>query len=357
MDSKRFDDLIRRLGRKQSRRSVLRTGAGAAAVAIAAKATATLAAPKPKVQICHFTGSATNPVNLIEVSQNAVQAHLDHGDTEYGNCCTDEVCITPNPCTIDSCQGGWCDYSPIEDGTPCDVGGTCQAGECVIVTCAGDWEFCSTNEDCCSGVCTCGANEEAGHCAASFYQGFDTDASGWSGVTAGGGVGSVAINGGAFSRLGGYTNVFPGSGWTVSLDIYLDMALADGSDLRVAYTAAANGIDCAHRRDFVFSIGTDPNAVGQFAISASNNAPGWPSDSNRSPIFVATSGWYTFTHVFENAGDDSLGVAMSVSGPGGSGYWYLNDGSDIIGSTVGGNRYAWFYSNDFALAIDSSQRY
>ena len=37
--------------------------------------------------------------------------------------------------------------------------------------------------------------------------------------------------------------------------------------------------------------------------------------------------------------------------------WTLSDPSDIIGQTVGGNRYGWLVTNDFAtLALDNVTR-
>ena len=70
---------------------------------------------------------------------------------------------------------------------------------------------------------------------ATFFQGFETDTSGWFNATrvATGthGVPSKAgafhaedLNAGSFTRWGGYSKTFPPGGYTTSVDIYLDIA-------------------------------------------------------------------------------------------------------------------------------------
>jgi hypothetical protein len=186
-------------------------------------------------------------------------------------------------------------------------------------------------------------------------------------VTASGGVGEAASGDfNAFTRWGGYSNLFPAGGYTTTLDIYLDLDSGAGNDTRFDWTSAVSMPDCTHRRDFVFNVGyyTDNTtcSVGsgsRFVISASNNAGRGgadPCNPGHAPIVISASGWYTFTHQFMNNGG-VLEVALSVSGPGGGGSWTLSDPSDIIGTTVGGNRYGAFALQEFpVLAIDNSAR-
>ena len=167
-----------------------------------------------------------------------------------------------------------------------------------------------------------------------------------------------------FTRFGGYSSTFPDGGYTTSIDVYLDMAQATGTnDLRFDWSSAISNTSTApggdHDRDFIFSVGTDPSTANQFVMSASNNAPGNPGDPGRSPITVSTSGWYTFQHTFRDNGAGVLAVDMTVRPLGGAVLhtWTLSDSSDVIGTTVGGNRYGWLVYTDFpTLALDNITR-
>jgi hypothetical protein len=111
----------------------------------------------------------------------------------------------------------------------------------------------------------------------------------------------------------------------------------------------------------VFNVGTD--ALG-FVITGGNNSTRCganPADPGHSPVVhIMQSGWYTFKHTFAGVPGGPLMVTLEVM-PAGSnvplGAWLRSDPSDIIGETVGGNRYGWFVQNEFdGLAIDNSFR-
>jgi hypothetical protein len=168
----------------------------------------------------------------------------------------------------------------------------------------------------------------------------------------------AAVNSDAYTRYGGYSDTFPAGGYTTSADIYLDTSISTpGANLRFDWSSAIGTPDGQHRRDFIFNVGTD--GAGGFVMSASNNAPGWPANPGRDPYTITQSGWYTFQHHFYNTGDNVLAVDMTVSKQGSAAplhTWTLSDPSDIIGDTVGGNRYGWLATNDMPLKLDNITR-
>lgn len=210
-----------------------------------------------------------------------------------------------------------------------------------------------------------------------FFQGFEADsvwgdpptdptrvASGTNGITSKTGAWHAEALSGDFTRWGGYSSVFPTNGFSTSIDIYFNVGGGFANDTRFAWTSAVSNTVGAHRRDFVFSGGfySDGGPYGagnRFVFSASNNAPGNPRDPGRGPVAITASGWYTLKHTFLAGSGGVLVVKMELidSSNNTLGAWSLSDPTDIIGTTVGGNRYGWFFSSGFPfLAIDNSQR-
>ena len=219
---------------------------------------------------------------------------------------------------------------------------------------------------------------------AAYFQGFETDTAGWFGatrvstgthlITSKTGAFHAEDGGGAFTRWGGYSKTFPLGGYTTSIDIYLDITAPYGSlmsltpypnDTRFDWDSAIGTPNCGFRRDFVFNAGfyTDTDITGtgpRFVISASNNATrsgAFPKNPGRMPYTINLEGWYTFEHRFRDNGFGVLAVDLTIKNAVGVPLktWTLSDPSDVIGSTVGGNRYGWFVIDEFPyLAFDNS---
>jgi hypothetical protein len=222
---------------------------------------------------------------------------------------------------------------------------------------------------------------------AAFFQSFEIDTAGWfgatrvstltNGVPSKTGAYHAEDGGGAFTRWGGYSDTFPAGGYTTTVDIYLDISppYTTGSlttpypnDTRFDWTSAISTPACDHRRDFVFNAGfytdTDTNGSGpRFVISASNNAgrgSSFPKNPGRDPFTINVEGWYTFEHRFYAVPPTAGGVLrvdLTIKNAAGVPLhtWTLSDPTDIIGTTVGGNRYGWFPTDEFPhLAFDTS---
>lgn len=114
------------------------------------------AGPAPKLEICHIPPGNPENYHTINVSENALSAHLAHGD--LGGACNalcDQICDDGNACTIDhndDCETNGCLVDPTivdcSDGSLCTVDSCDPASGCANtpVTCS-DPDLC-TNSTC-----------------------------------------------------------------------------------------------------------------------------------------------------------------------------------------------------------------
>jgi hypothetical protein len=254
----------------------------------------------------------------------------------------------------------------------------------------------------------------AAFAATLFFQGFETDTSGWfddsnappdSGLitrepsfyTNGGGYanGIPSAAGGFHARVSssdcvndfgpgtdcygpftlwgtnGAGSVFPSGGYVTELAIYLDVAWATTHpDVRFDWLSSINDNTGSFLRDFAFNVGTQPSGAAGFYINAATNStrgssypentcpsPSAAPNICRTPAFITTSGWYTFRHTFHDDGSGNLAVDFTILDkdgnlvPGAS--WTIYSGDRT--SSVGGTAYGWFPNEEIPdLAIDNS---
>lgn len=188
--------------------------------------------------------------------------------------------------------------------------------------------------------------------------------SGTDGINSSEGDNHAVIKTSAYTDWDGRKSEFPEGGYDTRVDVYVDMSLATGGLIakRMAFSSAINDPSGDLRRDFVFHLGTRPLSAGKWVVSASNNLIDLPNNPFNSPVTLTQTGWYTLEHQFRDVGG-TLEVTLNIYKKGESspvGSWTLSHGSDVIGSTVGGNRYGWFIDtgilNRFSkIAIDNTE--
>ena len=117
------------------------------------------------------------------------------------------------------------------------------------------------------------------------------------------------------------TSTFPTGGWTTKVAIYLDAGWATTHpDVRFDWDVASSDNTGGFLRDFVFNAGTTPSdytGTPGFVVGASTNAfregaypsnpcpsPSPAPNTCRAPVYITTSGWYTFVHHFFDGGSN-----------------------------------------------------
>ncbi len=160
-----------------------------------------------------------------------------------------------------------------------------------------------------------------------------------------------------FTRFGGYSSVF-GSGYTTSIDVYLDVAWAIGTGFD--FSSAINNQLGVHRRDFIWHVGV--TAAGLLVNGSNNTDFAFNDFKLTNPnggdfATILTSGWYTLQNVFRDEGG-ALAVDYNLLDSSGSlvNTFTRSDPTDLTSTVVGGNRYGWFtYSNVDNLAVDNTR--
>lgn len=107
-----------------------------------------------KVKVCHVPPGNPSNFHTITISDNALQAHLAHGDLA-GSCFEhcDQLCNDGNACTIDACDANeQCavTHPPVN----CDDSNLCTVDSCNPATgCAGTPKSCSDGALCTIDAC------------------------------------------------------------------------------------------------------------------------------------------------------------------------------------------------------------
>ena len=202
-----------------------------------------------------------------------------------------------------------------------------------------------------------------------FYQGFETDTSGWLDENNGWsgqitrdnamtafegdyyGIFEQTDDTGPFTRFDGYRDTFPGT-YFAEVAVYLDPGMwsaGEGFD----YAVSSSGSDGGHQRDFVFHV-TQDTSSSKLLVGGSNNTNFEPREDleTLNNHEVMSAGWYILQHKFRDDGG-VLAVDLNLLDSTGSTLFTetRSAAADTIPGEVGGNRYGWFTNIDVAGGI------
>ncbi len=216
-----------------------------------------------------------------------------------------------------------------------------------------------------------------------FFNGFETDTSGW--FTTGGNITRVAsgTNGvtsadgnwhaeiavgpnngdGAFTKFGGYSNVFPAGELSQLVDVYIDPAMGSIGN-GWALDNALNGNDGDWEE--AGGVGAIKATDGNWWLAADGDGGGYPGPASGGVgLMINTAGWYTIESQWVENSDDPLEIDRNT-------FIYDSNGTllysnlnlkQVFLTDAGGHRYGWFLDPNgpdwppiqFPLPIDNSR--
>jgi hypothetical protein len=140
-------------------------------------------------------------------------------------------------------------------------------------------------------------------------------------------------------------DTFPGNGFTVTNDVYLDPAAATGTAGEIDLDVALNNSTGQFAQDNIFAVCNKGGGIG-YSVAFGHNSPG---DCSGNPV-ITTAGWYRFVWLFTNVGGKVFQTQRVIAENGLATVTDSNpqpvifpgDSSVEPVSNVGGLRYFWY---------------